>query len=720
MDTSDGSARNDPLAASFNDLGTESGTGQGWEMDRSLVGQFLARSPVGMAVMSPELRYIWINDALERLGGVPREERLGKRLGDVLPKLDAEAIEATMRRVLETGEPAVDIEYRGRTQADPEREHAYSTSFFRLDDTLGVVRGVCYMVIDVTDRWRAGSRLALLNEVGARTGKSLNLIHIAQALAESCVPHLADFVAVDLLDPVLLGEAPAPDLWQVRSNCAARVCAPPSRTCGSRSRRPGRAWSSRRLHRASGACLTARHTSAPSWTTRPSGWLAADPHRAEDNQGLGRCSLMLVRVGARGNALGVATFIRRASRGPFEQADLLLAEDLVARAAVNIDNARQFTREHNTALALQRFLLPQRVTTQSSLEVESRYLPAEASDGVGGDWFDVIRLSGARVALVVGDVVGHGIRAAASMGRLRTAVRTLADLDLPPEELLAHLDDQLLGLIGEDVAHHESPASAVLGATCLYAVYDPASRRCTMARAGHPPPALVSPDGSVTFLDLPPGPPLGLGGLPFESADFEVAEGSVLALYTNGLIEARERDVEVGMSRLGTALASPGMPLDELCASVLTHMLNGPPDDDVALLLARTHALGSDQVASWDLPSDPAVVAEARARTLRCLDAWGLGELGYTTELIVSELVTNAIRYASGPIRLRLIRQDVLICEVFDTSNTSPRLRHARTTDEGGRGLFLVAQLAKRWGTRYTAEGKIIWAEHDPSEAPVM
>ncbi|WP_406302380.1 SpoIIE family protein phosphatase [Streptomyces sp. NBC_00885] len=720
MDTSDGSAGNDPLAASFNDLGTESDTGQGWPMDRSLVGQFLARSPVGMAVMSPELRYIWINDALERLGGVPREERLGKRLGDVLPKLDAEAIEATMRRVLETGEPAVDIEYRGRTQADPEREHAYSTSFFRLDDTLGRVRGVCYMVIDVTDRWRAGSRLALLNEVGARTGKSLNLIHIAQALADSCVPHLADFVAVDLLDPVLLGEAPrpgplpgtqqlrraglrsaGPDLREPIAETGQSVVFPPSS--------PGER-----------CLLDGSSYLRPVLDDEAGGWLAAEPHRAGDNQGLGRCSLMLVRVGARGNALGVATFIRRESRGAFEQADLLLAEDLVARAAVNIDNARQFTREHNTALALQRFLLPQRVTTQSSLEVESRYLPAEASDGVGGDWFDVIRLSGARVALVVGDVVGHGIRAAASMGRLRTAVRTLADLDLPPEELLAHLDDQLLGLIGEDVAHHESPASAVLGATCLYAVYDPASRRCTMARAGHPPPALVSPDGSVAFLDLPPGPPLGLGGLPFESADFEVAEGSVLALYTNGLIEARERDVEVGMSQLGTALASPGMPLDELCASVLTHMLKGPPDDDVALLLARTHALGSDQVASWDLPSDPAVVAEARARTLRCLDAWGLGELGFTMELIVSELVTNAIRYASGPIRLRLIRQDVLICEVFDTSNTSPRLRHARTTDEGGRGLFLVAQVAKRWGTRYTAEGKIIWAEHDPSEAPVM
>ncbi|MFF3402809.1 SpoIIE family protein phosphatase [Streptomyces sp. NPDC002659] len=720
MDTSDGSAGNDPLAASFNDLGTGSDTGQGWPMDRSLVGQFLARSPVGMAVMSPELRYIWINDALERLGGVPREERLGKRLGDVLPKLDAEAIEATMRRVLETGEPAVDIEYRGRTQADPEREHAYSTSFFRLDDTLGRVRGVCYMVIDVTDRWRAGSRLALLNEVGARTGKSLNLIHIAQALADSCVPHLADFVAVDLLDPVLLGEAPrpgpvpgtqqlrraglrsaGPDLREPIAETGQSVVFPPSS--------PGER-----------CLLDGSSYLRPVLDDQAGGWLAAEPHRAGDNQGLGRCSLMLVRVGARGNALGVATFIRRESRGAFEQADLLLAEDLVARAAVNIDNARQFTREHNTALALQRFLLPQRVTTQSSLEVESRYLPAEASDGVGGDWFDVIRLSGARVALVVGDVVGHGIRAAASMGRLRTAVRTLADLDLPPEELLAHLDDQLLGLIGEDVAHHESPASAVLGATCLYAVYDPASRRCTMARAGHPPPALVSPDGSVAFLDLPPGPPLGLGGLPFESADFEVAEGSVLALYTNGLIEARERDVEVGMSQLGTALASPGMPLDELCASVLTHMLKGPPDDDVALLLARTHALGSDQVASWDLPSDPAVVAEARARTLRCLDAWGLGELGFTMELIVSELVTNAIRYASGPIRLRLIRQDVLICEVFDTSNTSPRLRHARTTDEGGRGLFLVAQVAKRWGTRYTAEGKIIWAEHDPSEAPMV
>ncbi|MFK4221942.1 SpoIIE family protein phosphatase [Streptomyces sp. NPDC019890] len=716
MNTSDDTAGQDGLAPFATLQGNNADEEPWWEVDHSLVGQFLARSPVGMAVMSPELRYVWINDALERIGGVAREERLGKRLRDVLPKLDAEAIEACMQEVLDTGKPAVDIEYRGRTRADPEREHAYSTSFFRLDDTLGRVRGVCYMVIDVTDRWRARQRLALVNEVSTQTGKSLDVVHIAQALADSCVPGLADFVAVDLLDPVLWGESlrrgPLPGTQPLRRAgrrvSTADLRGPISQTGQTVAFPPS----------SPGARCLVDGTSylCPALDDDTGGWLAGDPRAAGENHGLGQCSLMLVRADARGHALGVATFVRGPSRGPFEQDDLLLAEDVVARTAVGIDNARRFTREHNTALALQRFLLPRKLSTRSSLEVASRYLPAHAG-GVGGDWFDVIPLSGARVALVVGDVVGHGIHAAASMGPFRTAVRTLADLDVPPEELLAHLDDQMLSLIGEESSQEDSPASAVLGATCLYAVYDPATRRCTMARAGHPPPAVVSPEGAVTFPDLPPGPPLGLGGLPFESAEFELAEGSVLALYTDGLIEARDRDVDVGLARLSAALASPDLPLDGLCAAVLDTMLKGPADDDIALLLARTHALGADQVASWDLPSDPAVVAEARVLAMRCLDEWGLGDLAFTAELIVSELVTNAIRYAPGPVRLRLIRQDVLICEVFDSSSTSPRLRHARTTDEGGRGLFLVAQLARRWGTRYTTEGKIIWAELDTSPA---
>ncbi len=353
------------------------------------------------------------------------------------------------------------------------------------------------------------------------------------------------------------------------------------------------------------------------------------------------------------------------------------------------------------------------MTGGTALEVASSYLPADPSDGVGGDWFDVIPLSGARVGLVVGDVVGHGITAAASMGRLRTAVQTLAAMEMPPDELLAHLDDLVLLLSDEETAAGTTARSTFIGATCVYAVYDPVSRRCTMARAGHPPPVVVAPDGHVRFADIPAGPPLGLGGMAFEATEIELAENTVFGLYTNGLIEGRDRDVERGMARLGEVLAHGGKDLDSLCTSAVRQLLTVPQPDDIALLLTRTHALGADRVASWDVPPDPASVGILRAQATRQVEAWGLGELAITTELVVSELVTNAIRYATPPIRLRLLRDARLTCEVADSSSTAPRLRHARITDEGGRGLFLVAQLTQRWGARYSGDGKVIWAEQE-------
>ncbi|MGW2938018.1 SpoIIE family protein phosphatase [Streptomyces sp. NPDC001156] len=337
-------------------------------------------------------------------------------------------------------------------------------------------------------------------------------------------------------------------------------------------------------------------------------------------------------------------------------------------------------------------------------------MPADGHYGVGGDWFDVIPLPGARTALVVGDVVGHGINAAATMGRLRTAVRTLAAMDLPPDELLAHLDDLIVHLTEAD-ADPRDPDTVTMAATCLYAVYDPATRTCTMARAGHPPPAIVDPHGDVTFPDLPTGAPLGLGLLPFESVELELPEASVLALYSDGLIESRDQDIDVGMDRLATALARPGLPLESLCSSAIDTLPAKAPSDDVTLLLARTRTLGPSQVASWQLPADPAVVSHARALAIRQLNQWGLEQLAESTELIVSELVTNAIRHGTGIIGLRLIRHDVLTCEVSDTSSSYPRLRHPRTTDENGRGLLLVSKLSRRWGTRYTPDGKLIWAD---------
>ncbi|WP_051944415.1 SpoIIE family protein phosphatase [Streptacidiphilus rugosus] len=364
------------------------------------------------------------------------------------------------------------------------------------------------------------------------------------------------------------------------------------------------------------------------------------------------------------------------------------------------------------AAALQRSLLPRDLPKLETLDTAFRYLPAQA--GAGGDWFDVIPLSGARIALVVGDVVGHGLSAAATMGRLRTAVHNVSHLNLPPGELLAHLDDLVSRLDEERGAaggHND-----IIGATCIYAVYDPVARQLEVARAGHVPPLLVQPDGRAAFADVPAGPPLGLGGMPFETVELPLPDGARFLLYTDGLVERRDRDIDAGLDRLLQAVRqdgdpSPGRLCDDVIKALLPDDAVGGTPDDVALLVARAKGLPNGHVACFDVPTDPAAVAEIRAAAARRLHEWDLDDLTFTTELILSELITNAIRYASGPITVRMLRTRSLVCEVADASSTSPHVRYAATTDEGGRGLFLVAHLSERWGTRYTDRGKIIWAE---------
>ncbi|WP_443049939.1 SpoIIE family protein phosphatase [Streptomyces sp. NBC_00287] len=552
----------------------------------------------------------------------------------------------------------------------------------------------------------ARRRLELLHEAGVRIGATLDVTRTAEELAEVVVPRFADFAAVDLPDAVLNGEEPEP----LGAEAPLRRVALRSRNDEPRLYHVGDGFAY------VGSTPQARSLESGRAVLEPvlseaGGWFAQDPVRLERVLAAGTHTLITVPLRARGATLGVVSFYRCANPAPFEDDDLSLAQELGGRAAMCIDNARRFTREHNTALALQRSLLPRGRPEQSAVEVAYRYLPAQAD--VGGDWFDVIPLSGARVALVVGDVVGHGLHAAATMGRLRTAVHNFCSLDLAPDELLTHLDD-LVGRLdrGEGWARENAPAeTGGIGATCLFAVYDPVSRRCTLTRAGHPLPAVVHPDGSVEFVDLPTAPPLGLGGMPFETVELELAEGSQLVLYTDGLVEDRHQDIDTGLDRLREVLTHAGRAPEDTCEAVLDALLPARPSDDVALLVARTHVLGPDRVAQWDLPSDPAVVSRSRAAVTEQLAAWGLDDLAFTTELVASELVTNAIRHATGPVQLRLLRDRALICEVSDGSGTSPRLRRARTEDEGGRGLFLVAQLTERWGTRYTPHGKVIWTE---------
>ncbi|TXS44892.1 SpoIIE family protein phosphatase [Streptomyces sp. t39] len=678
-----------------------------WEIDRSVMDGLFRASPIGLSVHDTDLRILRVNRAVAHIGGVRPHQARGFRIGDFLVREDADLIEERMRKVLETGTPLIFTEQSCRLLSAPAVERYVAVSAFRMQDATGRVQGVTLMIEDVTARYRAQRRLALLSAAGTAIGTTLDVATTADELAAAAVPGLADCASVDLLEQVSRGEEPVADGsgGAVRRTALHSVIPKadlPMFPVGSLNVFPADSVQAR--------CLETRRPVLEPYID------GSHVPRGYEHMDLvghnGMHSLMVVPLTARGLVLGFMSLWRSRLPEPFEEDDLTLAGELASRAAVSIDNARRFTQQRRTAVALQRRLLPRELPVHPAVVVAHRYMPAGGAAGVGGDWFDVIPLSGARVALVVGDVVGHGINAAATMGRLRTAVHTLADLDLEPDEVLSHLDDLVTRLAGEQETDQEgTPGEQVVGATCLYAVYDPVSRQCCIARAGHPPPVIVTPQGDVSVPELPAGPPLGLGGLPFETAELALAEGSVVALYTDGLIDGSRHDMDAGLARLCRSLGRTGRPLDGLAQDIVDALLPARPADDVALLLARTKTLAPGLVATWELSAEATAPSRARRLTADQLAAWGLEDLVFTTELIVSELVTNAYRYAGGPVTLRLIHHHRLICEVTDPSSTSPHLRRARTTDEGGRGLLLVAQLTERWGTRHAREGKTVWTE---------
>lgn len=402
-----------------------------------------------------------------------------------------------------------------------------------------------------------------------------------------------------------------------------------------------------------------------------------------------------------GRVLGLAVLTRGPGRSRFSPAEIASIERLATRAAIWMDNARLHDQLRRTAISLQNAMLPTTLAAPAGLEIAHRYLPGSDVAVVGGDWFDVIALAGGRVALVVGDVMGHGTQAATVMGQLRTAVRTLAAVDLPPAEVLAHLDDLMPNIDG------------TLFATCLYAVYDPATQQCSISRAGHVPPLVVRPDGTAEVLhQVAPGLPLGLGGDvgTFDTLDIEVPDGSLFVLCTDGLLENKARDIDSGLRLLRANLAEPWRPLQEICDQVVKELDLTKDRDDIALLISRLHPLPADRSAAWRIPDDPRQVGRCRALVRETLAAWALDGLVETVELLVSELVTNAIQHAGGPIRLRLQQDDgMLLCEVCDTTRTPPELQEMSATAERGRGILLVNELSRRWGYRRTAAGKVVW-----------
>ncbi len=695
---------------------------------RAMVDWAFGQSEVAVALLDNQMRQLRLNGAMCRTLGLETEDAgLGLRLTDLISNPETESCVAVARLVARTGEPA---RWKGLgTGPGGPAPRVVEVHLSPVKDPAGQVCGVLVVSTDVTQEHLAKERLALVNEASTRIGSTLDVTRTAEELVEVTVPGFADFVMIDLLESVLRGDeptsGPVDGTVPLRRMAFGSVLADTPEAVI----KPGEV-STYPPGSPVAECLVTGRAVNYSQADKSFGWWSQrDPARAARAGRFGFHSVMAVPVSARGTTLGIAIFVRHQRPEPFEDEDLVLAEEIVGRAAVCVDNARRYSREHATALTLQRSLLQRHLPAQAAVEVATRYLPAQSGIAVGGDWFDVIRLSGSRIGLVVGDVVGHGIHAAATMGRLRTAVRTLADIDLEPAELLTRLDDVVTRLSAEEMVAPDGDETADLTATCLYAVYDPVSRVCSMARAGHPLPAIVPPGGAPRFLDIPAGAPLGLGGLPFEGAEAKLPEGSLLILYTDGLIESRQRDIDAGLTAMRAVLSEvhpqpgcvpPDRPsLEEICDDLIAALLPERAGDDAALLVARTRALAPDRIVSLDLPAEPAIVAEARGRAAVQLEAWGLDDIIFTTELIVSELVTNAIRHAQPPIQLRMILDGGLCCEVSDGSSTAPHLRRAGRYDEGGRGLLLVTQLAESWGTRHTRSGKTIWAqqslpEHEP------
>lgn len=550
--------------------------------------------------------------------------------------------------------------------------------------------------------------LALLNAAGARIGNSLDLEKTARELLDVAVPQFCDLASVDLYEEVLAGEEPRPGggegsapLRRVAFASAVGDGSDPDTVPLGSTHRYG-------FESAPAAALrTAR--------VRPVSARGPGEQPSVSAFGIAVHSTLAVPMVARDRVLGLVQFSRTKGSEPFGERDAALAAELAARAAVCIDNARLYRREHERALILQRSLLPPGDPEAAGLDIACRYRPGTDATEVGGDWFDVIELPGHRTALVVGDVMGRGLRAAVAMGELRTAVRTLALLDLEPAEVLEALDEVARGL-GETRSTRRGgeDLSEVYLATCAFAVYDPVSRRCTFANAGHLPPMLVEPDSEgapALLLEVPKGVPLGVGGEPFEQIEVELADGTLLALYTDGLVESRYQPLDDGLHTLRGALADSERPLEDVCDRVLAGTATHHGEDDIALLLARVQGLPASSIGDWRLPPEPRSVARARELARKQLTKWDLESLADTTELLVSELVTNALRHGQGQIRLRLLLDHTLVCEVWDAGLVQPRRRRARDTDEGGRGLQLVGLLSAGWGSRRTPRGKTVWFE---------
>ncbi|MFJ9849575.1 SpoIIE family protein phosphatase [Streptomyces sp. NPDC101150] len=564
-------------------------------------------------------------------------------------------------------------------------------------------------------RQAGGDRLRFIGAATRRIARGIDLDEIVLGLCRATVPTFADAILVYLRDPLPVGDERPTGPVVLRLRRTDRIPEEPD-TNGTRlpmlpaqpDLGPAMGGSAAELAevRPGGPLAEVLRGVRPLFGEAQAARTALPELLGPDTRLPGGHRVILAPLRGRRRVIGAAVFLRRPDRPAFEPDDLLVAAQLATHTALGVDKAVLYGREAYIADALQRTMLPDSLPQPTGVRLASRYLPAAETARVGGDWYDAIPLPGSRVALVVGDVMGHSMTSAAIMGQLRTTAQTLAGLDLPPQEVLHHLDEQAQRLGSDRMA------------TCMYAVYDPVAHRIIIANAGHPPPVMLHRGGRAEVLRVPPGAPIGVGGVDFEAVELDAPAGATLVLYTDGLVESRIRDVWTGIEQLRERLTETARltgpnppPLEPLCDEVLDMLGPGDRDDDIALLAARFDGIAPSDVAYWYLDPKAQTAGQARRLARRALARWGLDELTDQVELLVSEVVTNAVRYAERPITLRLLRTDVLRCEVGDDVPQLPRLRQARPSDEGGRGLYLVNRMARRWGATRLSMGKVVWFE---------
>ncbi|MGC9539402.1 SpoIIE family protein phosphatase [Streptomyces sp. UG1] len=640
----------------------------------------------------------------------PGATELAGKLPEILPSMSVEESARIVGQILELGYPVLEFSQNDRVPVTPdwgvprrvERRARRERAARAAAEGLPLPQEYADEAEDL-EYAAVRERLEFLNEVSGRIGTSLDLARTIIEVSKAVVPRFTDVAGTYLREQVVAGEGfpdGVPDTTTMWHRVAVEHTDEPGRwddvvPVGEAMPFPA--------HTPFFQCMTSGEPVLVPRISEQMGHAIASQFEKRDIRPLitGR-SMLVVPLKARNVVLGFMILLRHPERVEFNDMDRVTGAELAARAGLVLDNARMYTYQESVAETLQDSMLPHIPPRMAGCDIATRYLPGTLLGRVGGDWFDSVKLPGARTALVVGDVMGHGLNSAAMMGQLRTAVQTMAALDLPPAQLLRNLDD-LAQRLGDTYL-----------ATCLYAVYDPIASELHIANAGHIPPVLVrADDGRSELLDLPTGAPIGVGGVPFEAVRVRVDAGDRLVMCTDGLVEVRGEDIGVGLATLCESAAHPAASMDDACDTIIRSLnTRGGRKDDVALLMARLNGIEPDDVAEWRIARDPEEVGRARAVAREQLHDWGLAKLADTAELLVSELVTNAVRHSHGrPVELRLVRGDTLLCEVDDDDHELPTLLNAGPGDEAGRGLRVVSTLAREWGTSHTSAGKTVWFE---------